>query len=151
MSSNWMVRNGKIYAPYLNGGRMFPPAVVGSVLPGLIRFNSKNLQNSPSKVFNFIKGHQKELGTNKLLTVSAPFRISADGLRKVAGGKADGKWVYQYKPDSLKRASMQNATKELQHAKKIKRKLTKYVQQLDKDVKSIEKMKKGLMKLRDGL
>lgn len=142
---NWYVQEGDIYADFLNGSR------VGAVRPGHITFVSKVMSSHPDKVLSFIKGHQKEIGANRMITVTAPFAISVDGLRKVAGGKKQGKWVYQYKPDGLKVKSVSNAAAELEYEKKIKAKLTKYIKQLGEDVKSIEKMKRGLTKLRDGL
>ena len=149
MSANWIVRGGMIYAPFVSDGlRMGSPPLVGSVEPGRISFYSRTVGFSPNKVFKFINGHQRDLGHHRMITITAPFKISADGLRKVDGGKQRGYWVYQYKPDNLK---ITNSLTELKYARKVKTKLTKYVKQLNSDIRSLEKIRTGLVKLKDGL
>lgn len=145
---DWIVDKGFIYATFVEDKSA---VLVGRVKPGYITFTDKNLVKFKSKVSNFIKGHQSEIGPNKEIVVQVPFDLSINGLRKVAGGKKVGKWIFHYKPIEKKLVTKNDARAELDFVKKSKAKLDKYIQRLSSSITSLQKTHRGLIKIRNNL
>lgn len=142
---NWIVDRGGIYATFIDRKAA---VMVGKVRPGYIVFNSPQLSSFKPKVVDFIKGHQRELGTEKTIFVEAPFSISVDNLRKIGGGKKQQKWIYQYKPTSHK---LINVRGEVRFMKQSKTKLDKYISRIESSINALQKIRKGLIKIKNGM